>query len=57
MSEEYPKLLRARDAAKYLGVSIRTLWRCVARGLKTVKIGRCTRFALADLNAFIAPKG
>ncbi|MBA4131099.1 MAG: hypothetical protein C0519_06715 [Hyphomicrobium sp.] len=53
MMEVSPKLLRVGGAAKYLDVSKRTIWRYVDRGLKAIKIGRCTRFAIADIDDFI----
>jgi excisionase family DNA binding protein len=55
MSAE-PLLLMSREAAKLLAVSERTLWGLtVPRGpIPTVKIGRCVRFALTDLQAFVA---
>lgn len=50
-----PILLTARDAAKLLSVSERTLFSISApRGpLPVVKIGRAVRYAVADLQAYI----
>jgi len=50
-------LIPAEQAADYLGVSTRTManWRC--RGfpnIKYTKIGRCIRYRLSDLDAYIA---
>ena len=50
-------LISAEQAADYLDVSTRTLanWRC--RGFPNVpfsKIGRCIRYRLSDLDAYIA---
>lgn len=50
-------LISAEQAADYLDVSTRTLanWRC--RGFPNVpfsKIGRCIRYRISDLDAYIA---
>jgi excisionase family DNA binding protein len=44
-----------RYAAAYLGVSVETLrtWRQKKRGPRYRKLGRCVRYSLADLEAFI----
>ena len=49
-------LLTRKEAARYLGVSARTLavWACTKRwGLPMVKIGRLAKYRKADLDAFI----
>jgi len=50
-----PLLLMARDAAKLLAVSERTLWGLtVPRGpIPSIKIGRSVRYSLTDLHAFV----
>jgi len=49
-----PLLLSARDAAKCLAVSERTLWSLTARGeLPVLRIGRGVRYAVADLRDFV----
>lgn len=51
-----PKLLlSSREAARALSVSPRTLWSSTApRGdLPSVKIGRCVRYHVADLERWI----
>jgi excisionase family DNA binding protein len=48
------RLLSSRQAATYLALSERTIWTLVKDGrLKAVKIGRCVRFDVEDLDAFI----
>lgn len=50
-------LMTKDEAAKYLGVSPGTLavWRCVGRhGIPYHKIGRCVRYSLPDLDAWLA---
>ena len=47
-------LLRPRDAAKLLAISERHLWGMSKTGLiPIVRLGRATRYAQADLEAFI----
>ena len=50
-----------RFAAAYLSISVETLrsWRQQNRGPRYRKLGRCVRYAIADLKAFIdaAPGG
>lgn len=49
-----PLLVNARDAGKMLGVCERTIYNLVERGeLSIVHIGRATRFAVADLRAWV----
>lgn len=54
-SEPTSKLLTSRDAARYLSICERTLFRLAApRGpLPTVRIGSAVRFAQTDLDAYI----
>lgn len=48
------RLLTYREAAKVLGVTERTLWMLVDRGLlPAVRFGRSVRIDPADLRAFI----
>jgi excisionase family DNA binding protein len=47
-----PLLLKPAEAAKLLAVSERTLWGLAARAeIRVVRIGRSTRYLLADLQA------
>ena len=56
-SELSPLLVTARDAAKLLAVSERTLWGLTAAGeLPAVRIGRAVRYSVSDLKAWIARK-
>ncbi len=49
-----PLLVNARDAARMLAVCERTIYNLVERGeLSIIHIGRATRFAVADLRAWI----
>ena len=50
-------LVCSRDAARLLSISERTLWSLVNRGeLMCIRIGTCKRYALKDLEAFIASR-
>jgi excisionase family DNA binding protein len=47
-------LLRPKDAAQWLAVSPRMLWKLTAgREIPCVRIGRSVRYDLADLRAWI----
>ncbi len=49
-------LVSTEQAAEMLGVSVGTLnvWRCTRRyNLAYVKIGRCVKYRLADLEKFV----
>lgn len=49
-----PLLVTAREAARALAVSQRTLWGLTARGdLACVRIGRAVRYDVEDLKVFI----
>jgi excisionase family DNA binding protein len=49
-----PRLVTVNDAAKYLAVSVPTLYGWVyQRRIPFVKVGRALRFELVDLDAFI----
>ena len=52
---EKPKLLSAREAAKALAMSERTLWQLtVPRGpIRVVRVGRAVRYAHEDLDEWI----
>lgn len=44
------RLVRVKEAAKIIGVSMRTVWRMLASGqLKAVRIRRCTMVRLSEL--------
>lgn len=48
-------LLKPAQAAESLAISPRKLWGLTARGdIPHVKIGRCVRYAVDDLRAWIA---
>lgn len=50
-----PMLLNTRQTAKLLNISERTVFSLIKEGkLPSVKIGRCLRFSVADLETFIA---
>ncbi len=50
-------LLTARQAARELAISERTLWGLTARGeIPCVRIGRAVRYSRSDLVAWIAAK-
>jgi excisionase family DNA binding protein len=53
------RLLTTRQAAAYLAISERKLWSLTKEGrIPAVKIGRCVRYDIADLDGFIrAAKG
>jgi excisionase family DNA binding protein len=54
MGEESAAVLTADEAAKYLRVSLKTLYRLVAAGkVPGQKVGRSWRFRKADLVAFL----
>jgi len=51
------RLVEPEQAAKYLCVSVRTLakWRCTGENnIPYSKIGRCARYRISDLDAYIA---
>lgn len=53
----FSNLLSRKQAAEYLGISEGTLavWACTGRyNLPVVKVGRLSKYRLADLDAFIA---
>ena len=48
------KLLTAKEASRYLAVSERTLFKFTKQGaIPSVRIGRCVRYDLSDLEKFI----
>jgi excisionase family DNA binding protein len=54
MEKSIERLLSSREAAKYLGISPRTLWSLTAcNELPCVRIGRSVRYDLHDLSAWI----
>jgi excisionase family DNA binding protein len=49
-----PRLMTVNDAARYLAVSVSTLYGWVyQRRISFVKVGRALRFELVDLDSFI----
>lgn len=50
-----PLLISARELATMLGISVRTVWRKVSGGelMEPVRIGRCTRWRLQEINEWI----
>jgi len=49
------RLLKTKEAAAYLGLSVRTLenWRYQGRGPKVTTLDRTVRYDLRDLDAWI----
>lgn len=52
-------LLRAREVARLLAVSVRSVWRLASTGLipTPVKVGGATRWRARDIHAFVAERG
>lgn len=51
------RLLKSRDAAALLAVCEKTLWTLKKNGeIRAVHFGRAVRYAIADLEAFIAKR-
>jgi excisionase family DNA binding protein len=49
-----PLLLVARDAAAYLAIGERTLWRLTSQHeIRAVRIGRAVRYDVRDLMAYV----
>ncbi len=49
-----PAVLKVRQAAQYLNVSVRTIYNLKERGeLRSIGIGTAVRFRIADLDAFL----
>ena len=55
MTDPLPqRLVNTRQAARYLGISPRSLWSLYNRGeLPTVRLGRSVRFDVDDLDIWI----
>lgn len=54
MTEGSPDVLTAEEAAQYLRVSLKTLYRLVSAGkVPGQRVGRAWRFRKADLVAFL----
>jgi excisionase family DNA binding protein len=52
------RLLNVEETAQALGISVRMVWRLIARGeLARVSIGRCCRISAWSLEDFIARGG
>lgn len=49
--------LTVKQAADFLNVSIRTVWRMIAAGLPVIRIGRIVRIRRSDLLDFINSGG
>jgi prophage regulatory protein len=49
-----PELLKAREVARRLGISVRTVWKWTAEGElpPPVRLGRVTRWRRRDIEAF-----
>lgn len=49
-------LMNEREAAKALQVSVQLLrkWRANGAGPKYIKLGKCVRYAISDIEEFIA---
>ncbi len=59
MTNITPKVLRAKDASKYLGISVPTFWRWVQAGTlpKGTRLSnRCTVWKICDLDLFLSSK-
>ena len=51
----FEPLLTVKNAAKYLSISERKLWSLTECGdIPAVKFGRCVRYDVADIDAFIS---
>ena len=52
------QLLTEREAAKLLRVSVQLLrkWRATGIGPKYIKLGKCVRYSLADIELYIASR-
>jgi excisionase family DNA binding protein len=51
-------LVKVTEAAKLLGVSVRTVWRMIADGqLTPVRFRRCTRLLLSQILSFLQGNG
>ena len=56
MNSSSPTLVSVRYLAARLGVNVRTVWRLMAGDRnfpKPVKIGRCTRFVLSEVEGYV----
>lgn len=54
-TEITPRLVNSEIASKYLAISERKLWSMTKENrIPAVKIDRCIRYDVADLDAFIA---
>ncbi len=50
-----PLLVTPREAARMLSISARTLWTLRKQGrIRSIRIGAAVRYAVADLEAFVA---
>jgi predicted DNA-binding transcriptional regulator AlpA len=56
MNSNSPNLVSVRYLAARLGVNVRTVWRLMAGDRnfpRPVKVGRCTRFALSEVESYV----
>jgi hypothetical protein len=55
---EQQNLLNEHEAAKLLRVSVQLLrkWRAIGSGPKHIKLGKCVRYSIGDVEGFIASK-
>jgi predicted DNA-binding transcriptional regulator AlpA len=56
MNSDLSNLVSVRYLAARLGVSVRTVWRLMAGDRnfpKPVKVGRCTRFVLSEVESYV----
>lgn len=48
-----PEYINAKQAATYLGVSVRTVWAwCYERRISSYRLGRTVRFKISDLEEY-----
>lgn len=48
-----PRLVSAAEVADHYGVSRAHVYNLLARGMPSVKVGRCRRFRLSDVDAWL----
>ena len=48
-----PRLISVPELAEYLSVTRATVYNLINRGMPCVKVGRCTRFRLADVESWL----
>lgn len=51
---EYPEVMTAEQAAEYLQITVRTLYKLIdSKQLPAAKVGRVWRFRKADIDTFL----